>query len=92
MIVSEFVGPSLRMGRDGGREHGRDPLPGLCKQPLARDRGEVAAGRVIEQIECGLADEFGLGRICLEGERPGFFREQQMLAPGMDGQLVPQPQ
>src|SRR6266446_3809430 len=89
VIAGELVGPSLRIGVDGSRERGCHPLAGLREQPLARDRGEVAAGRVLEQIERCLADELGLSRVRLEGERPGFLREQQPLAPGMDSQLVP---
>src|SRR5579863_413480 len=73
VIVSKFVGPSLRIGVDGGRERDRDPLPGLREQPLAGNRGEVAAGRAIEQIERGLADKRGLSRVRLKGERPGFL-------------------
>ena len=76
MILGKLVSSSLSMGRKGSQECGIYPLPGPYEQPLSRDRGEVADGRVPEQIERGLADELWLGRICLEGKRPGFLHEQ----------------
>ena len=47
---------------------------------------------MFEQARHGLADELGLDRGCLAGERGGFLRQQQALALAMDGQLKAQPQ
>ena len=65
VVTGKLVRLGPHMALDGCQKRGRDPLAGLCKQPITGDRGEIAAGRVFEQIERGLAEEFGLGRVCL---------------------------
>jgi hypothetical protein len=60
MIAGELVGPSPRIGLDRFRKHGRGPLSGLRDQPITSDRGEVAAGYVLEQFERGLAGELSV--------------------------------
>jgi hypothetical protein len=52
------------------------PLSGLREQPIARNRSQIAAGRVFKQFKRGIPDEFGCSHVCLEGERAGLLGQQ----------------